>query len=165
MIRGRPPRISPLAASICPFIGADRSRRKAGGAFVSAWKGLSSGQIPLHARPAPLIPPANTADPTVSRIFSSFAPLPISFGRLLVVPCLRFYRLPIIACDFYNGQPPLMTVWSCLFGVYSDRGFDGLVRGWVSVNGARIKERWFVFGIFQIGADGMRGTSNYFYYP
>lgn len=47
------PRISPLAASICPFIGADRSRRKAGGAFVSAWKALSSGQIPLHARPAP----------------------------------------------------------------------------------------------------------------
>lgn len=149
MIRGQPPRISPLAASICPFIGMDRSRRKAGGAFVSAWKGLSSGQIPLHARPAP--------DSTCKHHRSAIPPFPdfllVRFSTDFfrpTAPCslARFYRLPIIACDLYNGQPPLTMVRSCLFAVYSDRGFDGLAR--VSVNGTWIKGSWFVFGIFQI---------------
>lgn len=41
-------RLLELVRSRALPIGADRSRRKPGGAFVSAWKGLSSGQMPLH---------------------------------------------------------------------------------------------------------------------
>lgn len=121
-IRGQPPRISPLAASICPFIAADRSRPESRRRFCLGLKGPF-----IRANTSPRSPCArfHLQTPPIQP-FPDFLPflvsLPISFASLLLLPCLPcFHRLPIIACDLYNGQPPLTMLRSCLLAVYSNR--------------------------------------------